>query len=328
MGIKMKKAWWKSKNIEIKTDEATDKMRKDKDLKCFTEFCDAQVTWVERHRKVSDTNTRFFRLLPKEKHSLKCRYNTKGRVEAIAKKSDKKIIVNLVNGNYEFRLNLVTDELKDDKSKVNNIKEEKSTKNDNDKKDKKIVSKGKIKPYLSLMKDIMTLRSEVESDDDLKSLLKITFNRVKIAWKNFYIELDDVEKLYKYIDYKGYKSNAFKRLNHPICVEFQINNKSIKKIKDVYYINAKQRKYVKPNINMESNIYNLTLKTTNQDIIDEINDTLNKNGNTYLDFASYFMPYINETPKEYINDKGAKDIILIYHTVEGWINYNEQITTI
>lgn len=328
MGIKMSKAWCKSQNEEVVAGKATDKMRKDKDLKCLTESCSAQVTWVERHRKISDSVTRFFRLLPDEKHSMSCKYNTKGRVEVIAKKSDKKIMSSLSNGKYKFRLNLVTNDLKSKNPTKSRIKDD--TKNDvsEDKKDKKFVSKGKLKPYLSLMKDIMKLRSEVEKDSDLENLLQLSYNKSDIAWKYFYFDLDDVKRLYKYIESEGYSSNRFKRINHPICVEFQIRDESINEHEGVYYINAKQRKYAKPDVNKEAHIYNLNLRTTSTDVIDEIKEQLKLNSSSYIDFAVYFIPYITDEPGKYSKEHEDGTVTLVYHTVEGWINYKEQIATI
>ena len=102
MGIKMKIAMHKVTKEKIDIENANDEMRKNKVLKCETESCSANLTWAKSYKRNDEIETKYYRVLPNEVHSLNCIYNLEKIVEFIAKKADKNILTNLKNKSYEF----------------------------------------------------------------------------------------------------------------------------------------------------------------------------------------------------------------------------------
>ncbi|MDR3594167.1 hypothetical protein [Clostridium sp.] len=322
MGIKMKEARKISDKKIIKIKDATDKMRKNKELKCITNECDAKITWAKRHMINSEIENKFFRLLQGETHSNKCKYNTSGRVEILAKSSDKNILKQLENNCYEFRLNLIVENLKEV-----SIKKEDEDENSEQKRKDNLVQKsyrknGQAKPYLSLMRDVMILRSEVEEDEELKKHIKLTFDKKKVDWSKFFYDEGSEEKIYDYIKRNGYKSynKTTIRLEHPICIEGAVAKKIIiNQDTKVYFINYKLSRFIEPNQDNEVILYKVSLMTKDKKIAENLNKGIELKKIVHL--ITYSIPYADISQKEYIKN----DVKMIIREIKGWINYEEQI---
>jgi hypothetical protein len=313
MGIKMSKARLITTNEEIKVNNATLEMREKKLLKCYTENCNAKVTWVRLSKENYEVKNRYYRLLNGEQHCMECCYNTLGRVTIIAKKADKKIIENINNNKFEFRVNIVYEALK-----TNNSKEELNTNihNTSDVNRKKKVYKpiGVASPHLAVMKDIMKLRSEIEDKKELEDIIKIKSKGKSIAWKNFYYELGEEETLYKYIDNNGYvyKENL-RKLSYPICIEGIIDSEIEYNEAGSSFINFKLSKYINPDETGNLNFYKCTLFTGNKNLIDSINNSIIENKR--IKIVSYFIPTISyKANGKYKN-----------YQISGWVNHEQQI---
>ena len=313
MGIKMSKARLMSTNEEVKVNNATIEMREKKLLKCYTEECDAKVTWVRLSKENYEVKNRYYRLLNGEQHCIECCYNTLGRVNIIAKKADNKIIENIKNNKFEFRVNIVYEALttKDNKNGIN------ANTNDTievDRKKKMYKSIGVASPHLAIMKDIMKLRSEIENKKELEGIIKIKNKAKSIAWKNFYYEIGEEETLYKYIDSNGYvyKGNL-KKLSYPICIEGIIDSEIEYNEAGNSFINFKLANYINPDEDGNLNFYKCTIFTRNENLIDSINDSVTQDKRIKL--VSYFIPII--TYKESGKYKNYK--------ISGWINHEQQI---
>ncbi len=313
MGIKMSKARLRATNEEVKVNNATLEMREKKLLKCYTEECNAKVTWVRLSKENYEVKNRYYRLLNGEQHCMECCYNTLGRVTIIAKKADKKIIENINNNKFEFRVNIVYEALttKDNKDGLNTNTNDTS---EVDRKKKVYKPVGVASPHLAVMKDIMKLRSEIEDKKELEDIIKIKNKDKSIAWKNFYYELGEEETLYKYVDINGYiyKEN-FKKLSYPICIEGIIDSEIEYNEAGNSFINFKLAKYINPDEAGNLNFYKCTIFTRNKNLIDNINDSVRQDKR--IKIVSYFIPMIsyNESGK-YKNYK-----------ISGWVNHEQQI---
>ncbi len=313
MGIRMTKARLIATNEKVEVNNATLEMRKNKLLKCYTEKCKAKVTWVKLSKKNYEIEKNYFSFVVGEKRSENCGYNTLGQVAVIASKTDNKIIENINDNKYEFRLNIVYEAL--------TTKENKEIRGDNlqetietERKEKKYKSVGSGLPYLAVMKDIMKLRSEIEDNKELETIIKIKDKGKSISWTNFYYEIGEEEKLYRYIEKNGYVHNYKpKRLRHPICIEGVLDKEIQYKEGGNSFINLKLDKYIEPDKNGDIHFYKCTIITRNKEIINHINDLIRTNKRVKI--VSYFIPSVSFMENdEYKNYK-----------INGWINYEEQI---
>lgn len=313
MGIKMSKARLILTNEEVKVNNATLEMREKKLLKCYTEECNAKVTWVRLSKENYEVKNRYYRLLNGEQHCMECCYNTLGRVTIIAKKADKKIIENINNNKFEFRINIVYEALntKDNKDGLNTNTHNTS---EVDGQEKVYKSVGVASPHLAVMKDIMKLRSEIEDKKELEDIIKIKNKGKSIAWKNFYYELGEEETLYKYVYSNGYvyKENL-KKLSYPICIEGIIDSEIEYNETGNSFINFKLAKYINPDEVGNLNFYKCTIFTRNKNLIDSINDSIRQDKR--IKIVSYFIPMIS-----YKDNGKYKN-----YKISGWVNHEQQI---
>lgn len=313
MGIKMSKARLITTNEEIKVNNATLEMREKKLLKCYTENCNAKVTWVRLSKKNDEVKNRYYRLLNGEQHCMECCYNTLGRVMIIAKKADKKIIENINNNKFEFRVNIVYEALNTNNAKAElniNI----NNNSGNNKQEKIYKPIGVASPYLAVMKDIMELRIKIQDKKELENIIKIKNKGKSIAWKNFYYELGEEETLYKYIDNNGYvyKENRIK-LSYPICIEGLIDREIKYNKTGDSCIKFNLFKYNNPDENGNFNVYRCTLFTRNKNLINSINNSIRENKR--IKIVSYFIPKISYN----VNGKYKN------YNINGRINHEQQI---
>lgn len=314
MGIRMIKARLITNNQVILVNNATEEMRNRKLLKCYSEECNAKVTWARISKKNYEIEKKYYRLLNGEKHCETCSYNTLGQVEIIAKKADYNIIQNINKGQYEFRINIVYEALL---SEYNKKIEDSSLNKDYNKevnKGKKYKKSGITSPYLAVMRDIMKLRGQVEDNSELESIIKIKDKGHSIMWNNFYYDVGNEKRLYEYVEKKGYIcKDKPKRLSYPVCIEGVVDEKIEWNENRISFINFKLSKFIVPDKNGYINIYRCSIITKNKEIVDCINDNITKNKK--IKIVSYFIPSIKFT----INNKYKN------YNINGWINNEQQI---
>ncbi len=314
MGIRMSKARLITNNQEILVDNATEEMRNRKLLKCYSDDCNAKVTWARISKKNYEIEKKYYRLLNGERHCKTCSYNTLGQVQIIAKKADNNIIQNINKGQYEFRINIVYEAL----LRVYDKKVEQSSLNKDDSKEvnkeKKYKKSGVTSPYLAIMRDIMKLRGQVEDNRELESIIKIKNKGHSITWHNFYYDVGDEKKLYKYVEKNGYiHKDKSKRLSYPVCIEGVVDKKIEWNENRISFINFKLSKFIEPDENGHINFYRCSLITKNKEIVDSINNNIAQNKK--IKIVSYFVPSIKFT----INNKYEN------YNINGWINNEQQI---
>jgi hypothetical protein len=319
MGVKIKIAWNTVLEKNLSVSLATDVMRKNKQFVCHPTKCNAKLTWVQRHKKDFKIESKFYRLLQGEIHSSECDNNTLGRVLSIAQKSDNKIIENISKGKFEFRLNLVF-ESEEVISKELPLIETKPSNKDSNHKDRLIINRGEKSPYISTMRDIMKLRSEVEESSELASFIKLKYNGKTISWNSFYFELQEAENSYRYIEIYGLKWKDRKKLDHIICSEFVLKKDNIKKVKNFYVIQSIP-KFSQPDNNKESHIYKVVLKTDNLSLVEKLNADFETNTGNIV-FVGFYIPSILNEVHTYKTNNGVH---VFEHNIEGWLNFKEQI---
>ena len=319
MGIKMKKAIDTKNNNEIFVKDATEIMREQQRLICITENCKAKLTWAELHKNYSEIVTRYFRLLPGEIHKNFCRYNTIGYIEKIVAESDDNIIKNIGENQFEFRLNLVHEA-------INEVRKEEDFNNESDDTvkngalEKKYIKKGNLKPYLSTMKKIMQLRSEIESNGDLKKHIKLIFNKGKISWDNFYFEDDRFSSCYDYINTNGQKNGQTTTSKHPICIEGRVKKISeVKNDKYSFYSIEVISPFIKPNSDKTIEKPAISIRTKNVEYINEIKKYEAENG-SLPEIAVYTIL----STKPISLPKEINGITTYYKNIIGWVYHKNQ----
>ncbi|QNK86278.1 hypothetical protein H7992_13475 [Sporosarcina sp. resist] len=213
MGRKMPFAYYEKEKREISVDEAREKLIT-KSLSCITESCRVPIIYIgpsERNysNRVSRVKDYFKLKTNKKPHADNCKYNTKGQLKIFARDSEG-VLTSLENGEFNFRLNLITSSLKSEKTKCF-TDEDASIQGLANPSTKKYESKGKIDPYLSTMHKILKLRSEIESNSELIDLVNLSFGGQNISWGNFYYPEEHYKKCYNYV--------VKKKAVHPICLE-------------------------------------------------------------------------------------------------------------
>lgn len=309
MGRKLGKALFNNKEIRI--EEASEDMRGS--LKCNE--CNVELTYVKGYNKEINEKTYYvppyFRVKNKDnEHLLECKYNTEGYLKIVAKESSDKILEDLGEGKFNFRLHLISDSIKEIE-KIG-IKEKKSDEDDFEEKSKEKEYKkkeDKLDSYLSTMRKIIELRNALEENKDISSKVTLEFynknlkKKQKISWNNFYYEINE------YIDCYSYVKN--KRPQHPICISGKI--KSIDEPKpnyDFYSIKLESPKAIK-----DDNVYkipSIEIKVENK----KLNDTIdNQEGKDILIYCNFWAL----EPKEW------KDKKYCYFNIKGNLVHKNQI---
>lgn len=184
MGVKIDKA------IYIKTNEMITNLEADKQgltgKKFSCPICQAALSFTKHYEKhYSEKVVKippFFSLIPKVVHDEDCKYNTAGRVKKIMKKAIelKNFIEMDPSKKPIIRLQVVTEELESKESPKEDIP------NENDAHEMEVENDGSLSPYLSAMKQIMILRSQVENNNVMKTEIKLKYKKKMVSWDNFY----------------------------------------------------------------------------------------------------------------------------------------------
>lgn len=167
---------------------------------CITNQCTALMSFVKkheqrRHEKVIEIPP-YFKLKQNEKHVYGvCPYDTKSAVEIIARGSDKDVLKSLDNHKYEFSLQILHNpniattrqSLSDEtvNKDVNNLRQGKTYKKE-----------GVASTYIKTLNQILTLRAQLEDNEELASLIILNYRGKKIKWDVFYFEPDDYVNAY------------------------------------------------------------------------------------------------------------------------------------
>ncbi|MFJ7941124.1 hypothetical protein ACIQYG_21915 [Peribacillus sp. NPDC096622] len=212
MGVKIDKAFY------IKTKKIISNFEADKQGLTGEKFscpiCNATLSFTKHFEKNYPNKvvkvSPFFSLIPKVVHNEDCKYNTAGRVKKIMKKAiELKDFIEMDPSKKPIiRLQVVTEELESKENPKDDVP------NENDAHEMEVENDGSLSPYLSAMKQIMILRSEVENNNVLKSEIKLKYKKKMVSWDNFYFGQKEVEyiKLTKYLDKKSIPK-------HPVCIE-------------------------------------------------------------------------------------------------------------
>ncbi|WP_432693999.1 hypothetical protein ACRBU7_14455 [Priestia aryabhattai] len=207
MAISMEKAFSKIVNREVTAEEVDRDLKLKKGLEC--NYCGIPVYHRTEHpRKEARVSALFYR---KVEHDYSCKYNTVGQVSIIARQSSDKILQNINQKKFTFRLTMIYEQL-------NMVKAGEYSKKDNAsiinrQKNRSYQDRGKLTPYLATMKKIIELRNILEKNTELHSIIKIEMYNKKIAWNNFYYESNYYTKAFDYLKKLEWKEN------HPICIE-------------------------------------------------------------------------------------------------------------
>lgn len=323
MGIKMKEAFCESLKRKVKVNEVTEEMRENKTLICKTKGCNARLTWVKSHKRISGIEYVFFRLLnnkeKKEEHASFCKFNTKGRINTIVASSDSDVLECIDNEQYELRLNLLCEAL----SKLEDEDDNSELIDDvpKDPKDKNYIKRGKLKSYLSTMNKVMQLRSEVENDEELRHHIKLLFNNKRVIWDKFYYENDELESAYSYIMNGGIGVDKV-TIHHPVCVQGEVIELEDLKPKGYDFYSIKM-KSTTSNEGQKKYKTTLNLSTNNKKIIKTINEYYS-NYSHYPEIAAYFIPSIKKVGQPF----KTGNIEIYYKNIIGRLNRIDQIALI
>ena len=307
VGIKMSSAYYSLENRVITINEARNNSIK-ASLYCKTDSCRVPISYIGPSQRTyisgKVTNVRdFFKLSGKNNHVDQCEYNTEGQLKIFARDSDG-ILKSIGQQKYDFRLNLVTEALASINGNSSNLKQ--SPISTNKASTKVYVNKGKLDPYLSTMKKIMQLRSKMEDNTDLSSLINLKFAGKKVPWKNFYYSHDDHLRCFNYL--KRTKER------HPICIEGEIASLQEPSVSYGFYVVQLSRAYVKDKDKEGiKQIASVSFNVHNQVIWDFIQSEFKK-GKLNIAFYSFLSAYA----KPY-NDKSE------YLNIKGQVNHKKQI---
>jgi hypothetical protein len=213
LGVKVKKVKDKKTQEEVTVEDCEGGY--DGEYVCHVNGCDAYMSFVhsyeQRRLERVITVPSFFKLKQNHKHSYKfCPYNTEGAVEVIARDSDPDVLRSLDDNKYEFSLQILH---KPERSETTTEPRDGSIEYPSKKrlKGKTYTRKGTAPSYIKVLQQVLALRSELEEDNELASLIVLNYRGKKIKWDAFYFEEDQYISAYKLVENKKQK--------HPMCFQ-------------------------------------------------------------------------------------------------------------
>ena len=288
-------------NDEITIEEARDKGIT---TNLFCVGCKAPISYVGPFKRIYGDNKvsivrDYFKLANTYTHGENCKYNTEGRVKIMARDSDD-ILKSIDNGKYNFRMNLIATSLRKlRKEQIDNGSKNTLSDDVNKPKNKEYESNGKLNSYLSTMNKILVLRSEIEENKELSTLIQLKFGAENISWNKFYYSTEEHIKCFKYINGNNIK--------HPVCIEGKI--KLIKEPKEnfKYHSVVLTKPYIdKADADGFKRIPSVEVAVYNQSVVDYIKAEVEK-GNDHIVFYSFIT--VNEKiygeNSKYLNIKGS-----------------------
>jgi hypothetical protein len=182
---------------------------------CHVNGCNAEMSFVysyeQRRLEKVITVPSFFKLKQNQKHSYKlCPYNTEGAVEVIARDSEPNVLRSLDDNKYEFSLQILhKPELSENKG--GSTKKTISPLNKKILKGKTYTKKGTASSYIKVLNQVLTLRSKLEENSELASLIVLNYRGKKVKWSNFYFEEEQYISAYNLIEDK--------KVQYPMCFD-------------------------------------------------------------------------------------------------------------
>lgn len=224
MGLRIKIVRLSEKRIAVRD---LDPNREYLNLKCG--YCNADVSFVCTHKKQSREKEfivqQHCRLKQGCNHNSNCKYNVDGNLKIINATCADRDLMGEDGAIFYLRLLLITeDEFTFNKDNMASSKVQDDSR-------KNYISNGKKTAYLSTLKKVIQLRTEVEKNSELEDKVKLRWfdskgHLIVISWGQFYFDFEyDYAKLYKWLNGKY--------INHPICIAGQI--KEIKALEDNGY---------------------------------------------------------------------------------------------
>lgn len=213
-------------------------------------YCDIPVTYNKKYeRRYGGRNIvvpHYYKRADKEvEHKETCNFNVGVAVRKLIEDFAGQDLFDADPEAPVMRLHLITEKLRELK-KVEDGDRDKTNEAGNNKElsgsELEVEKKDKIEPYLSTLRKVVKLRSELESNSDISNKLKLEFYNKKlgrmeqIRWSKFYFASDDEEykKAYNYIEKKVY---------HPIVFQGIIKQVKDAKNQESYYITLNKIKY-------------------------------------------------------------------------------------
>ncbi|PAF38810.1 hypothetical protein CHH58_05140 [Terribacillus saccharophilus] len=208
----MRLAYSKVKPGRVTAEEVDNNPHLREHLKCL--YCPIKVTFNRSHERSAGKEKVFVRATFKKdkgKEHEECRYNAKYQMDILARESDNNVFKSLENNQFEFRLNMMHNEINLIKNNPTDIKfspTERPVKQN-------YVSTGRLDSYLSTMNKIIELRNELADDhEDLTSIVKIKYKDKKISWNNFYYDRNRYSEAFNYLSQNKV----------PICIEGTVHS--------------------------------------------------------------------------------------------------------
>lgn len=185
------------------------------------------------------------------------------------------------------------------KEQVDNERKSSLDADENKPKNKEYENNGKISSYLSTMNKILLLRSEIEENKELSTLVQLEFDTENISWNKFYYSADEHIKCFKYVSGNNIK--------HPVCIEGKI--KVIKEPNEnfKYHSVVLTRPYIdKVDADGFKRIPSVEVVVYNQTAVDYIKAEVEK-GNDHIAFYSFTSVKENDYGKntKYLNIRGS-----------------------
>jgi len=189
------------------------------DFICKTENCNADMIFVKEHEKRRLEKTifvpSFFKLKSnKNSHAETCPFNTKGIMKIIARGSDSNILKALGENKYEFSLQILHKNIKENHL-IKPTDNGENASNPHYKKTTQYIKKGTTCSYIKTLKSILELRAKIEEESELASIVGLKYNSKKIPWNKFFF--DDTQ----YMD--AYKLNENSPIEYPICIQGSVS---------------------------------------------------------------------------------------------------------
>lgn len=184
------------------------------EYQCKTHNCEALMSFVPKHEqrrlgKVVQVSS-FFKLKKGEIHAYGvCPYNTLGSVEIIAKDSDKNILKSIGENKYEFSLQVLhKPESNKETSPANDLD---NNQNKTPSRTKKYIRKGTSSSYIKTLNQILTLRSQIDDNNELSQLVTLDYRGKKIKWNKFFFEVESYDAAYSIVERH--------KANYPMCFQ-------------------------------------------------------------------------------------------------------------
>ncbi|MGE7694379.1 hypothetical protein ACQKNC_09690 [Lysinibacillus sp. NPDC094177] len=291
MGLKMPKAYSDKLKRDITVEEAVKESIKE-DIFCTSKECRIPLTLVGAFMRNSSLVSAHFKRRGREEHK-NCDYNTLGQINIAARDSEG-ALASINAKKYSLRLNLISKAIKNSDSSKK--KESTDVDIDNTKQPtKNYISSGKISAYLATMKKIMQIKSKIENEKELRSLIEIQFNDNNIKWSDFYFEFDDYEKCFSKL--------MNNKLDYPICIEGEIKNFERATENFSYHTIKLKLKFLGENEDGKNKFASVSIWISDENIFEKLKKDF-ESGKNHVAFCSNMWASRVDRTSEFLNITG------------------------